>query len=150
MPSLPKLRRASAADATSIGELLGQLGYPASGPDVAERLVSLEAFVDAVVFVADLDGGVAGVVSGHLFPVLHQSHRAAYVTALVVGDAARRKGVGAMLVAAVEEWARQHGAARISVTSALHRDDAHAFYEALGWARTGVRLGKELGRGQAG
>jgi GNAT superfamily N-acetyltransferase len=144
MPSLPTLRRAAASDATTIGRLLGQLGYPATGADVAERLGDLDAFVDAVVFVAELDDAVVGVISGHLFPVLHQQARAAYVTALVVGDAARRKGVGAMLVAAVEEWARQHGAAKISVTSALHRDDAHAFYEALGWARTGVRLGKNL------
>ena len=36
-------------------------------------------------------------------------------------------------------------AARIAVTSALHRDGAHAFYERLGWERTGVRLGKKLG-----
>lgn len=143
--SQPTRRRAVAFDSEPIANLLGQLGYPASAGDVTQRLSKLDTFGDAVVFVAELDGVVVGVVSGHLFPTLHASSVAAWLTALVVSDAARRKGAGATLVSAVEEWARMHGAVRIAVTSALHRDDAHAFYESLGYSRTGVRMGKDLG-----
>jgi GNAT superfamily N-acetyltransferase len=46
------------------------------------------------------------------------------------------------LVARAEEWAAEHGALRISLTSALHRESAHKFYKARDYEHTGVRLTK--------
>jgi GNAT superfamily N-acetyltransferase len=138
-------RPARSSDAESIAELLAQLGYPTSPAEIPARLERIDAFEDAQVLVAELDGVVVGVVTSHLLPTLHGSGPAALLTALVVAPTARRLGIGALLVSATEEWARANGAAKILVTSALHRADAHAFYEALGWSRTGVRLAKMLG-----
>jgi len=42
-------------------------------------------------------------------------------------------------MAAAERWARGHGAAQLHLTTGLHRDDAHRFYERLGYERTGTR-----------
>jgi ribosomal protein S18 acetylase RimI-like enzyme len=54
----------------------------------------------------------------------------------------RGQGVGSALVARAEAWAAEHGALRISLTSALHRESAHAFYKARDYEHTGVRLTK--------
>jgi GNAT superfamily N-acetyltransferase len=69
----------------------------------------------------------------------------ARIVAMVVDETARRRGVGGELVAALERRAASMGARKIVVTSASRRADAHAFYEKLGYARTGMRFGKELG-----
>lgn len=125
--------------------LLGHLGYPAEAADVVGRIQRIGTFEGAVAFVAVVDDAVVGVVTGHMFAALHSTPPAAWITALSIHNEHQRSGAGRALVERVEQWARERGAATIAVTSALHRDGAHAFYERLGWERTGVRLGKKLG-----
>lgn len=138
------VRSPEPGDADAVAELLGELGYPASAADVARRLERLVGQGHAIALVAELDGRVVGVVTGHLFQSIHATPVTAWLTTLVVSSAARSRGVGRRLAAAVEDWARQAGVARLSVTSGIHRDDAHAFYERIGYTRSGVRLTKTL------
>ena len=44
----------------------------------------------------------------------------------------------------VEKWAASHGAKRLSVTSAMHREATHEFYEKRDYERNGVRFAKRL------
>jgi len=104
----------------------------------------LRDFPTAVVLVADRGGIVVGVATGHVFPSIHSSVPAAWLTTLVVDRDTTKAGIGRLLVGAIEDWARPHGAVRISVASGKHRDGAHAFYERLGYERTGVRLTRRL------
>ena len=46
---------------------------------------------------------------------------------------------------AVEAWAHAAGAMRIVVNARTDRTAAQKFYEGVGYAATGVRLGKALG-----
>jgi len=55
------------------------------------------------------------------------------------------EGIGRELLQAAETWARQAGAARIEVTSAAHREAAHAFYRARGYSDGSMRFVKRLG-----
>jgi GNAT superfamily N-acetyltransferase len=138
------VRAASAADAGAVSALLGELGYPADAADIPARLAALERHPGTMACVAEMDGRVVGVVTGHLIPAIHSGPPVALLTALVVGKDARERGVGRLLVSHTEDWARSLGAAKISVTSALHRDDAHAFYDSLGYDRSGLRFSKPL------
>lgn len=138
------LRPPSNADAAALSALLGELGYPTTPSAVPARLAALATHPGALAWVAELDGRVVGVVSVHMLPAIHMTEPVAYLTALVVGEAARGRGVGQLLVARAEEWALARGASRMSLTSALHRTEAHAFYEKLGYERTGLRLTKTL------
>jgi GNAT superfamily N-acetyltransferase len=138
------IRPARPADAATIALLLGQLGYPATGGEVAVRLQQLDAHGHAVTYVADRDGQVLGVVTGHVYPSIHATSIAAWLTTLVVSDQDRATGVGRALTEAIEKWARERGAERLSVTSGNQRHAAHAFYEHLGYERTGQRLTKKL------
>jgi GNAT superfamily N-acetyltransferase len=138
------IRPARSDDAATIADLLGQLGYPATAAEVALRLTQLDEHGHAVTYVADRDGKVLGVVTGHVYPSIHASRIAAWLTTLVVSDQDRASGVGRALTEAVENWARERGAERLSVTSGNQRHGAHAFYERLGYERTGQRLTKKL------
>lgn len=136
------VRKPTSLDAAAIADLSGQLGYPATDSEIVERLSSIVRDESAVIYVAELGGRVAGVITSHMFPVIHATPRAAWITMLVVDKASRGQHVGQELVKRVEEWVIKNGAAKISVTSALKRADAHAFYEQLGYARSGMRLTK--------
>src|SRR5439155_20837060 len=111
------VRPATVDDAASVASLLGQLGYPSSAEDVVARLARVEGFRDATALVAELGGHVIGLVTCHVFPSIHAPAIVAWVTTLVVDEQHLQKGVGRRLTAAVEQWARDRGAARISVTS---------------------------------
>jgi GNAT superfamily N-acetyltransferase len=134
----------AARDADAIAALLGQLGYPATGEEVTRRLAILGGFDHAVVLVAEVQGRIAGIVTGHLFPSVHANEPASWLTTLVVDSERRNAGIGSRLAAHIEEWAASRGAVRISVSSGLQREDAHRFYERLGYRRSGVRLTKTL------
>jgi len=138
------IRAAKPGDAATLAVLLEQLGYPAAPEAVVERLARLDQLRTAVVLVAELHGEVVGLATSHVFPSIHATPPAAWLTTLVVHDAHRGAGIGAELCRVVEEWAGTQGAIRISLTSGLQRAGAHMFYERLGYQRTGVRLGKTL------
>ena len=141
----PMIRRAEARDAHALSELLTQLGYPSSASEISARLDKLTKYEGAVALVAiNGFGEVVGLVTGHLVPSIHDNQPVAWLTTLVVLEDARGAGIGSSLVTHIEEWATQNGARRLAVTSATHREDAHAFYEKRDYERTGVRFGKRL------
>jgi GNAT superfamily N-acetyltransferase len=138
------IRDATETDAADIARLLGQLGYVSSAEAIPARLASLHVEGGVVLVAVDEADRVRGVASGSRFTTLHAGDQVAYITALVVDDDARGRGVGRALVAELERWAIAHGCTRLSVTSAEHREDAHAFYPRCGFPYTGRRFAKRL------
>ncbi|MGC4093216.1 MAG: GNAT family N-acetyltransferase [Polyangiaceae bacterium] len=137
------VRPASAADSHAIAALITLLGYAAHADEVNERLLRVLTNT-ACVLVADLDGRVVGLATAHAFDAIHLAEQAAWLTTLVVEPDAQRSGVGRALVQAVETWSREHGSRHVSVLTGAQRADAHAFYERLGFVRTGHRYTKHL------
>ena len=138
------VRAAGPADAPAIAALLAELGYETAPADVERRLDELERSGRSAALVAERDGGIAGVLTLHLVPVLHEPGDWCRVTALVVGEGTRRRGVARALVSQAEAIARSRGCARIEVTSAQHRDGAHALYRGLGFGRVSEHFLKAL------
>jgi ribosomal protein S18 acetylase RimI-like enzyme len=139
------VRRATLDDVAAIAPLLGELGYPSTVEETRERLERLLGTAGNVVFVAEVNGVVAGVETvAEISALLHQPGRVAQITMLVVGAAHRRLGVGRLLLEAGERWARECGSRRILVASNERRHDAHAFYESSGYRHTSRRFGKDL------
>jgi N-acetylglutamate synthase-like GNAT family acetyltransferase len=138
------VRRAGTADAPAIAVLLAELGYVTASAEVERRLAELERSGRSAALVAERDGGVAGVLTLHMVPVLHEPGDWCRVTVLVVGERARRQGNARALVSAAEAIARSHGCVRIEVTSALHRDGAHDFYRGMGFGRVSEHFLKPL------
>lgn len=143
MPEL-HIRPVVIADATALAPLMGQLGYPSTADEIERRLARNAGQHESEAWVAVHDGSTVGFAAGLILWSYVSNGASAQLTSLVVASRARGMGVGRQLVAHFEEWARAHGATRVVVTSALHRDDAHAFYPAIGYPETGKRFGKSL------
>ena len=137
------VRPATPGDAPALSRLLTQLGYPTNAADIPERIEKLHARPGTTVLVAeDQQGEAVGVVTVHLFQSIHAGEPTAWLTTLVVDEKARGRGIGSALVERAEDWAIQHGARRISLSSGLHRTHAHDFYKTRNYEHTGVRLTK--------
>jgi GNAT superfamily N-acetyltransferase len=128
------MRRATLKDAPEIARLAGELGYPTDPSEMRARLSILTDDPDHHIVVWDGAGRLLGWV--------HAEHRRALdapdrveLMGLVVDPSARRSGIGAALLEAVEEWARSRGVDAIRVRSNVARDSSHPFYEKLGFER---------------
>ncbi|MFE8699278.1 GNAT family N-acetyltransferase [Cytobacillus sp. FJAT-54145] len=55
--------------------------------------------------------------------------RHVWVYDLVTTSKKRSKGYGEYLLSSIENWGVEHGCITIALSSALHRKDAHRFYE---------------------
>ena len=119
--------------AGEIARLSGELGYPATADEIAQRLASLSAASHAYVAVAAApDGRLLGwmVVERHC---CLESGEEAELAGLVVSSDARRLGVGRALVAAAEAWTRAAGFAKLRVRSNVLRVESHALYRGIGF-----------------
>ena len=125
--------------------LLGDLGYPATAEQAAERIERLEADPSISLIVAEADGEIAGLGALHTQTLIERDDIGSQVAALVVAERFRRRGVGEALMEALEDEARARGSRYLALNTAHRRGDAHAFYEALGYEHTGRCYGKELG-----
>lgn len=97
---------------------------------------------DRAVFVVELDGAVAGTVSGGDGEV----NGAAAMIAMWVDPRYRRQGVGEVLVTTALEWAKRKGYSQMFLWVTDVNDRAEHLYARMGFARTGasqeVRLGE--------
>jgi GNAT superfamily N-acetyltransferase len=59
---------------------------------------------------------------------------------MVVDKERRSEGIGGLLMAAAETWARAHGLTHIELSSNSGRVDAHRFYERQGFRRANAFL----------
>jgi GNAT superfamily N-acetyltransferase len=142
-----RVRPAARSDAAALARLCTQLGYPAQANDMPTRLEHLQADPGVQTLVAEDDGSVIGLITTHIRHTMNHAAPLAQITLLVVDETRRGAGVGRELVSAAENWARGCGCKRIVVTTALHRGEAHAFYERLDYAHTGRRYGKDFSPG---
>jgi GNAT superfamily N-acetyltransferase len=137
-----RIRDARREDSAALADLLGQLGYPTGAAAVERRLERLGE-ADRI-FVAEDDGRIAGFAGLHVSPSLEYDGDAAKVSAIVVDENTRRRGIGRALMEAVEAEARARGCVLMFLTTAERRADAHEFYRRLGLEETGRRFAKPL------
>jgi len=131
------------SDRLTVVDLLDQLGYPTNPKVFQKRLKNLKSKLD-LLLVAVSDKKLAGFASLHLIPLVHKNGFLARITALVVDQEFRRKGVGKALVRKLETYALKNSAARLEVTSATRRKDAHHFYFEMGYQEYRKRFMKSL------
>lgn len=138
------VRRARLQDVDALARLFHQLGHPRTADALRDTLDAVLADPRAGVLVADDGVAVVGAATYALVPVGHESRPWCRITALVVDETHRGRGIGQILVRAAEAAARAAGCSRIEVTSALRRADAHRFYDRLGYGRTSAHFLKRL------
>jgi GNAT superfamily N-acetyltransferase len=140
------LRPATASDAAAVADLLTELGHETTGDEVVERLPAVTAEGGAVMLACVNGGPPVAVMCLARITVLHAGGAVAYITALVTTKQWQGRGIGRELVSAAFRWAEEHRCVRLSVTSAEHRADAHAFYPRCGLPYTGRRFAAPIAR----
>jgi GNAT superfamily N-acetyltransferase len=122
-------------DANEIARLCTQLSYPISDDAMRVRLDRLLSSPIHTVWVAQNGDRLMGWITGEARVTLETGDRVE-ITGLVVDSTARRTGVGRLLVASVERWAKSRQCTQVVVRSNVSRSESHPFYENLGYART--------------
>jgi GNAT superfamily N-acetyltransferase len=128
-----EIRQARPQDYARIAELAGQLTYPSSAEQIAERLDGMGRSQENAVFVAQLPSGeIAAWVAVFVYRVVEADARAE-ISGFVVDERYRSQKIGMHLLARAERWARENGCRAIGLRSNVVRDRAHAFYERNGY-----------------
>lgn len=136
-----EIRAATAAEAPGLAELLGSAGMAVSARDLAERLEALGQG-DGMALVALEWGPPSGVVVLHWYRTLAAARPVAQIGMLLVGEGARRRGIGRMLIKAAAQAARVAGCDSLEVL--VEAEDLRGFCLATGFVEAGTRFSRGL------
>lgn len=139
------VREATITDSDAICRISSKdLGYDCEELFVKERLEKLDIKRE-VVYVAELDGAVAGYVHAEVYNLLYFESMV-NILGLAVSSECRRQGAGKALMKRVEEWAKERGIKEIRLNSGGSRKEAHEFYRAIGFddEKVQIRFLKEV------
>ncbi|MBW4551454.1 MAG: GNAT family N-acetyltransferase [Aphanocapsa sp. GSE-SYN-MK-11-07L] len=130
------IRKAQNQDAERIAVLCQQLDYQASPQAVLTRLQHMQQDEQHVIYVADLGSErVVGWVHAHVCDSVVMPPQA-LLLGLVVDQKYRGSGIGRRLMQQVEQWASERKCDAVLVRSNVKRQEAHSFYQKIGYANT--------------
>ncbi len=109
-------------------------GTASNASTMSERLSRILARADQRLLVAELDGPVVGWVHAVASEYV-ETGVFVIIGGLVVDRQHRGQGIGRLLMADAETWARGRGCAVVRLSSTLARTGAHRFYERLGYTK---------------
>lgn len=144
-PPAVRIREATEDDLPRLIELLAQLSLDAPREDAGPPLpqtysaafVEIQADQRQRLLVAEASGRIAGSATLIIVPNLtHQGRPYAIVENVVVDQTQRGGGIGELLMRHAIEAAGRAGCYKLSLTSNRRREDAHRFYERLGFVAT--------------
>jgi ribosomal protein S18 acetylase RimI-like enzyme len=138
------IRDAELNDAPELAVLMCELGYETERTEMETRLKLILSNPAYRTFVAIMRGCVCGMIGTLTYPSYEHNDPSGRILALVTLSAARRRGIGRALIATAEKDFAQRGIRRVALDTRFSREDAHNFYELLGYERNGWRFVKQL------
>lgn len=157
MPAVPEIneceplvfREGTEADLGAVLDIYAQGdlddGRRLGASQAREVLSRFRRYPDYRLYVALLAGRIVGAFSLLIMDNLgHAGTPAAIVEDVGVHEDFRRHGVGRRMIEYAIEQARARGCYKLSLSSNNQRQDAHRFYDALGFKRHGITFSIEL------
>lgn len=129
-----KIRKMTPVDGAAVTSLAQDLGYEVTLGQICERIGAIQEDNLAVAYVATADGVVVGWIQAHDRRLL-QYPRVLEIGGIAVLEDLRGEGIGRRLVEAVSEWGQARGHDWLWVRSNTQRNNAHQFYESVGFGR---------------
>jgi GNAT superfamily N-acetyltransferase len=128
------------ADLPHLVKLCAQLGYETDLNAVAHRYTEVVRHPEHALLVA-VENDIAVAFLHARVSVSFARDTGVEVAAIVVEESRRGKGIGKLLMKHAEAWAREQGYPAIFLRSNEIREEAHKFYEGLGYANTKKSVG---------
>ena len=138
------IRPAELTDVHSIASLMEELGYPTRAAEMQMRLEPILQDSRYRTFVAVRGGKIAGMIGTFCYLSYEHNNVGGRILALVVTEKMRGHGIGRALVNAAEKDFTERNITRVAVNTRFTREDAHSFYESIGYTRNGFRFVKTL------
>jgi ribosomal protein S18 acetylase RimI-like enzyme len=138
------IRDAKLSDAPQLAALMCELGYETAGDEMSARLKAILPDARYSTFVARIGQELCGMIGTLTHISQEHNDLSGKIIALVVSKKHRRSGVGRALIAAAEKDFARRNVTRVTLTTRFEREEAHRFYEEIGYSRTGFRFGKNL------
>ena len=138
------IRVAEMNDAAALAHLMCELGYETTKSEMQMRMERIATDECYRTFVAVLDDKVCGMIGTLTCPSYEHNDPSGRILALAILSTMRRRGIGRALIAAAEKDFAQRAIRRVALDTRLAREDAHKFYESLGYERNGWRFVKQL------
>jgi len=138
------VRPFEAKDGEALADLMTQLGYETRASEMQMRMEAILADKHYATFVAVSGGKVCGMIGTFTCYSYEHNSPGGRILALVVSENMRGRGVGHALIAAAEKDLAQKNIRRVAVNTHFKRNDAHEFYEKVGYTKNGFRFVKEL------
>lgn len=138
------IRNAKLSDAPQLAALMCELGYETAGDEMSARLKAILPDARYSTFVARIGQELCGMIGTLTHMSQEHNDLSGKIIALVVSKKHRRSGVGRALIAAAEKDFARRNVTRVTLTTRFEREEAHRFYEEIGYSRTGFRFGKNL------
>ncbi len=129
-----QVRAAGPGDARAISELLFEFNGEALEPEDLERRMAEVGELETALL-GLWQGRAAGILVLRVVPTLSGAADWAEITELYVHPAARRKGLGSLLVREAVERARARGCAEVHLLVDPENAGAIAFYDSAGFVR---------------
>lgn len=129
------LREISVDDAAQISSLSFQLGYKINIADTVSQIQNVMSHPDHCAFVIADNERILGWI--HAFKTLKiESKSSIEIGGLVVDENHRGRGIGRRLVERVKEWSKESDIPVLRVRTSIKRNDAHTFYNSLGFSES--------------
>lgn len=143
------IREAREADLPLILPLYGQLGMDDGSVltlEEARKLFRrLQSYPDYKLFIAAAGGEILGVFAMIIMDNLgHRGAPSALVEDVVVRQEWRQRGIGREMMRFAMNRAREKGCYKLVLSSNKNREEAHRFYENLGFQKHGYSFLVEL------
>jgi ribosomal protein S18 acetylase RimI-like enzyme len=138
-----KIRNARREDLDTLTSLLRQLFSMEAdfAVDAERQRRGLGLMLDGClkhrcVKVAEVEGEVVGMVTAQLLISTAEGGTVALIEDMVVDARLRGRGIGRLLMAAIETWSREHGARRMQLLADRTNFSGLDFYDKIGWRPT--------------
>lgn len=134
------------SDFSDVMALLRQL-WPERKPDIEKMLRAYKKAIKSknqIYLKAVHEGKCIGFCSLSILNTLYGNGESMHIDELVIDENHRSKGIGKRILGHVRELARQKSCSLIELDTALHRLDAHRFYENMGYSKMGYVFSLKL------
>lgn len=128
-----KFRKMIDSDSRAVADLAIQLGYPNTSEDILRRFSEISSLRDHSIIVAEDE---SREIIGWMHLQVHLSlvaNSRVEISALVVDEKLRGKGIGQKFLLEAERWANEKGNCQLRLSSNIQRAEAHRFYQRHGY-----------------